>query len=115
MAEGQFLGSKSRVIYTSDADDSIILTIDDDLVTSGQSLPTYNPASPPENVTGKPNRFKPRGVYWQATQGDLAGARKFLICGSPDAPLYSTNAQTALTIDGVAGVTTGRRGERVTF
>jgi|FLYL01.1.fsa_nt_gi hypothetical protein len=115
MAEGQFLGSKSRVVYTSDADQSIILTLDDDLITAGQSLPSYDPEEPPANVSGKPNRFKPRGVYWQATEGSLAGARKFLVCGSPDAPLYRTNAGTALAIDGVAGVTTGRRGERVTF
>lgn len=115
MAEGQFLGSKSRVVYTTDADQSIILTLDDDLVTTGQSLPTYDPGSPPPNVSGKPNRFKPRGVYWQATQGTLAGARKFLVCGSPNATLYKTNAGTSLTIDGVAGITTGRRGERITF
>lgn len=115
MAEGQFTGSKSKVVYTTDSGKSIILRIDDDLVVTGSSLPTYDPASPPANITGKFQRFKPRGVYWEGTATGFEGRRKFLICGDSDATLYAADTPTTVTVDGVAGITTGKRGESYTL
>lgn len=115
MALGQFLGAKTKVVYTTDAGKSIVLNLDDDLVTANSGLDVYNPSSPPTNVVGKFPRFKPRGVYWQATAANFEGARKFLIAGTNDAPLYTADAPTAITIDGVAGITTGKRGEQYSF
>lgn len=115
MAEGQFTGSKTKVVYTTDSGKSIILRVDDDLVVTNSGLTVYDPASPPANVTGKFLRFKPRGVYWEATATGFEGRRKFLICGGNDATLYAADTPTTLTIDGVAGITTGKRGESYTL
>lgn len=115
MAEGQFLGSKTKVVYTTDAGKSIVLNLDDDLVVANSGLATYDPGSPPTNVVGKFPRFRPRGVYWQATAPGFEGARKFLIAGTNSATLYTADAPTTITVDGVAGITTGKRGEQYSF
>lgn len=115
MAFGQFLGSKSKVVYTTDSGKSIVLRVDDDLVLGNSGLPTFDPANPPANATGKFPRFKPRGVYWEATAANYEGKRKFLICGTATAGLYTPDAPTAVTVDGVAGVVTGKRGESYTL
>lgn len=115
MAEGQFLGSKDKFTYTTDSGKSIVLTLDTDLVMSNSGLAAYDAASPPANVTGKFNRFKPRGVYWQATAANYEGRRKFLIAGTANAALYTADAPTTVTVDGIAGITTGKRGESYTL
>jgi hypothetical protein len=61
---------------------------------------------------GRPIKFKLRGIHWQANTG---GARKFLVAGTNDSELYVTAGSTAITVDGVAGTTTGRRGEKSSF
>lgn len=117
MPEGQFTGSRSKYVYESETvDEKYILTLDDSLVTAGQSLQPFDPATPPTgNVCPSPKRFKPRIIYWEATAVGFEGKRKQLVCGTNAAPLYATNTPATLTIDGVAGVTTGRRGEVQTF
>lgn len=115
MAEGQFLGPRGSYVYTSDSGDSYVITTDATLgALTGCDLTAFNPASP-GGATAAPKRFKPRGVYWKGTATGYEKARKFLICGTTDATLYDTTVGATLTIDGVAGVTTGRRGETLTF
>ncbi len=59
-----------------------------------------------------PKKIKPRVVYWQ---GALDGrvVRKALVCNT-DGALYNSTS-TDITIDGVPGSTTGRRGGKVYF
>jgi hypothetical protein len=111
MAEGQFTGKRSAYLYTSDAGQQYLIRTDDTLATLGG---TGLIAATTANATGAqnpPKRFKPRGVHWQ---GVLNGriVRKFIITnGGDSATLYVSGVVTSLTIDGVVGNTTGRRGE----
>lgn len=117
MPEGQFSGSRSRYVYeTETVDEKFILTLDDSLVTPGQALQPYDPENPPlGNICPAPKRFKPRIVYWQGTGAGFEGKRKQLVCGTSTAALYATNAPQSVPIDQVDGITTGRRGEVLTF
>jgi len=115
MGLGQFSGSKGKYVYENDGGGTYILTIDTDLVTAGQGLTAFDPANPPAGAAPPPKRFKPRGVYWEGTAAGFEGKRKFLICGDVTATLYATTASSTLSVDGVAGRTTGRRGETLSF
>lgn len=114
MPEGQFTGPRAKYVYTSDTGDDIILRLDSSLVIPTSALTTYDPVEDTA-ATAKPLGFKPRGVYWQATATDFEGRRKFLIAGDVSAGFYASNIPVAVTIDGVAGVTTGRRGEVLSY
>jgi len=114
MAEGQFTGSRGKYTYTDDAGGKIVLRLDDSLVFTNSALTVFDPVADAA-ASPKPLRFKPRGVYWQATAAGFVGKRKFLVCGAITATLYASNAPQALSVDGVAGVTTGRRGETQSF
>lgn len=111
MGVGQYLGPRLAYVYT--ADDSTteyVLQLDSTLAAlEGVDLESYTGQ---EGVSPAPRRFQPRIVYWESNDGVY---RKRLICGSTDATLYATNSSTALTIDGIAGKTTGRVGEKLTF
>lgn len=114
MPEGQFLGRKDSYLYVSDDNKSYIIRRDVTLATiDGTDLvvATVQNSGDGQNA---PKRFQPRGVHWQATAAPV-GARKFLICGSRQAALYVASASQPVTIDGVAGVTTGRRGETYSY
>ena len=115
MAEGQFTGKRLPYLYTSDAGESFLIRTD---ATLGGVAGTGLVPATTGNVggaTGAPKRFKPRGVYWQGTLGGRI-VRKFLICnGGNDSTLYISGTPQSLTIDGVAGVTTGRRGEKASY
>lgn len=113
MAEGQFSGIRRKFIYTSDTGEQYVLTTDVTLAqVPGCGLVAY--AGLGEQLPPKPARFKPRVVHWQ---GVLDGrmVRKRVICGTGDSALYAAQGAGALTIDGVNGITTGRRGERLTY
>lgn len=111
MPEGQYSGIKKVYQYTADnTDDKYLLTLDETLGSiSGCDLVEATSATV---GTPPPSRFKPRIVYWQ---GVLDGriVRKALVCNT-SGDLYASTSK-ALTIDGVAGSTTGRRGEQMTF
>jgi hypothetical protein len=111
MGLGQFTGSKVKVAYTSDNGAVYNMSVDADLITAAQSLP----AATAGVGSSKPLGIKLRGVHWKATGAGFEGSVKFLVCGSVDAPLYSSDAPQAVTIDGVTGITTGRRGETLSF
>lgn len=115
---GNRLGSKTKYLYESDGGSTYVLKIDPDLAVTGSGLVAGTAGST------VPKRFKPRGVYVQAsvpavtTPGSEAPAtvaRKFLIAGTVDAALYATNTPQVVTIDGLAFTTTGRRGEKQSF
>jgi len=116
MPVGQFVGPKKKVQYESDSGDVYILLRDETLAgVAGVGLVDSDPATDPDSSPA-PRGFKPRGVYWQSNDDQTPpGARKFLICGTPLAALYATSAGAAVTVDGVAGRTTGRRGETLSF
>lgn len=113
MPEGQYTGQRGKYVYTSDDGRTYVLTMDATLVLSNSGLTVFDPANP-GSAQNKPMRFRPRGVYWE---GDLNGrpVRKRLIAGTAASGLFSAASSQAITIDGVAGNTTGRVGERLTY
>ena len=114
MGLGQFSGSKDKYVYTSDSGKNYILTLDTDLVIVGSGLIPYDPVTN-ATATSPPKGFRPRVVFWQATAVGFEGKRKSLIAGVPADDLYSLDAPQTFTIDGVAGTTTGKKGERLSF
>lgn len=101
------LGARGRYVYTTDTGVDYTVETDTDLATAA-GLAAVGATEPPL----KPSNIKPRVVFVQAT---VAGAirRKELIVNA-DSTLFTDSRQT-VTIDGTAGQTTGRRGERVSF
>lgn len=116
MPEGQFAGSKGRYIYQSDTGINYTITRDETLAgLAGTGLVEYDPAAPPASFGGaKPSQLKPRVVFWEGVLGGVV-RRKEIICGTTEAALYNSGSRQALTVDGVAGETTGRKGEKFTF
>lgn len=112
------LGSKQLYVYTADDGNTYSISTDTDLAIAGLGVGAaapvvFDPANPPANFVGAaPKRFTPRTVFAEA---DDDGARKNLIAFNPTADLYQTTARQAVTIDGQTGITTGRRGEKLTF
>ena len=111
MPEGQFTGTRSNYEYTGDDGTLYKLKLDDTLASITELGLTA--AGPTSTAIPKPTGFKPRVVFWQGTLGGVL-KRKELICASTST-LYATASSTALTVDGVAGTITGRRGEKLTF
>lgn len=113
MAEGQFLGQKDSYVYTSDNGTQFAIRRDRTLILGeATGLTLYAEGS--EFAFPLPRGFRMRGVYWQGLL-DTRIVRKFLVCGTLDATLYATDSSTNLTIDGVPGVTTGKRGEKQAY
>lgn len=101
------LGPRGRYNYTTDTGVDYTVETDVDLA-SAAGLTAVSDPEPPR----LPSNIKPRVVFVQAT---VSGAlrRKDLIVNA-DSTLF-TDSRQAVTIDGTAGQTTGRRGERVSF
>lgn len=114
MPEGQFQGKKDTYLYVSDDNKSYLITRDVTLANIDGVDLVVATVQNSGNAGSLPKSFTPRGVYWQSTSAPI-GARKFLICGSRQAALYVESNSQPVTIDGVAGVTTGRKGETQTF
>jgi hypothetical protein len=113
MAEGQFTGLRGRYIYVSDSGREFVRVADETLATVAGSTNAAEPSTGAADGA-LPSRFKPRGVFWE---GVLSGrlVRKFIVCGTLESPLYAADTRRALTIDGVSGTVTGRKGEKQTF
>lgn len=111
MPEGQFTGSRAKYEYEADDGTLYKLNLDATLGSVTDNGLAFLPAT--STAIPKPTGFRPRVVFWQ---GELNGVikRKEIVC-NPAGALYATDKSTALTIDGVAGNTTGRRGEKLTF
>jgi hypothetical protein len=114
MPVGQFTGTRAKYVYTTDTDDQYILELDTTLAALSTTLTAFDPASPGD-ATPAPKRFTPRGVHWQGTATGFERKRKFIVCGQTDDTLYDSSTSQVLTIDGAAGKTTGRKGEKLTF
>lgn len=114
MPVGQFTGTRGKYVYTTDTDDEYILELDTTLAALSTTLTAFDPASPGD-ATPAPKRFTPRGVHWQGTAAGFERKRKFIVCGQTDDTLYDSSTSQTLTIDGAAGKTTGRKGEKLTF
>lgn len=113
MPQGQFTGPKASYIYRSDNGTPFAILRDTDLaLTDVTGLEPYTEGS--EFAFSLPRRFQPRGVHWLGYIGDRP-VRKFLICGSLNSTLYVTESSAPITIDGVVGYTTGKRGERSNY
>lgn len=110
MPEGQFTGTRSGYVYVTDNGKTLLLQLDDTLATlAGTGLTPYT-GQVIDGIAAL--RFQPRVVYWESTDRTK---RKRLICGSPTATLFSPSTAQNLTIDGIAGRTTGRVGEKISF
>lgn len=114
MPEGQFTGARNKYVYTDDGGKDIILTLDSTLAALSPTLVVFDPANPGTAVPA-PKRFQPRGVWWQATATGFVGKRKFLVMGDTSEATYASNISVQLTVDGVQGKTTGRRGEKLSY
>lgn len=114
MADSQFLGAKGDFIYIDDTGQKIKLKRDLDLAIANTGLAAFDPVTDTDAI-GKPLGFKPRGVWWESTANGFEGRRKFLICGTTAAALYDSSVPVVQEIAGVAGVTTGRRGESLRY
>lgn len=110
MAEGQFLGNRKSYIYVSDEGTKYIALLDETLASLADV--GFDEYTGQADAQPMPKRFKMRLVYWEATD---FYKRKRLYCGKNDATLYKKKASTNLIVDGVAGFTTGRVGEKMSY
>lgn len=116
---GQRLGSRVRVVYTSDDIGKVyVIEIDQSYQIAGAGVGSaapeiFDPNNPPagSDVCPAPKRFEPRRVYAKASDG----TRRSVICTSPDADLYATTLPKIINIDSESFTTTGRKGERQSF
>lgn len=115
------IGPKKKYKYIMDDGTVIKLRLDatyGDLAATGLSALTTA-----DNAVNKPSNFTPRVVFWQSnpTQDDGAGGtqenpvvRRSFVCAA-DSPAYTSVDQFSITVDGIEGQTTGRKGETVSF
>lgn len=109
--EGTFRKPPAPYLYTMDDGTSIILCLDETVASAaGNGMVKQTTAS---TLGGAPLRFQPRVVFWQGVL-DGKKRRKEVVCQA-DSVLYKKSGSSSLTIDGVTGVTTGRRGEKQSF
>lgn len=109
--EGTFKKPPVPYKYTMDDGTDIIICLDETVASAaGNGLVKQTTAS---TLGGAPLRFQPRVVFWK---GILDGKprRKEIVCQA-DSTLFKKKGSSTLTIDGVSGVTTGRRGEKQSF
>lgn len=110
MPEGQFSGTRSSYEYEADDGTMYLITLDTTLGNvTGTGLGLADTST---TATELPKRLTPRVVFWQGILNNRV-VRKSLVCNASGA-LYSSTSQN-VTIDGVQGSTTGRRGEKFTF
>lgn len=116
------LGSqKDNYVYTDDTGRNFIIVLAIDDVISNSGLTPYDPATPPTPApSGRLSPKKCRRVYAQVEYNPGGGAaprlvrRAFVAQATSD--LYKTNnPQNVSYTDGLTLVTTGRRGEKITF
>lgn len=114
MPEGQYSGQRKSYIYESDAGKKYILLLDSTLAElTGTGLVAATSGNTADAVPA-PKRFKPRVIFWQGTLNSRT-VRKAIVCGDVTATAYAKDTSADITIDGVAGSTTGRRGEKLSF
>lgn len=115
------IGPKKKYKYIMDDGTVIKLRLDatyGDLAEAG-----LDELTTADNATNKPLNFTPRIVFWQSDADQVDGEggtvaqavrRRQIVCAA-DSTLFTSVDQQNLTIDGVSGYTTGRKGEQITF
>ena len=116
------VGRRAKYKYTMDDGTVIKLRLDatyGDLAACGLS-----PVTTADNAGNKPSNFKPRVVFWIPNddvpngEGEAATPRSNLrrefVCAA-DSTAFTSKDQVSITVDGIAGQTTGRRGEQISF
>lgn len=118
---------KKKYVYVDDAGKNWIIRYAEDKATATPSpeLNEYNPASPPSGgIQGTLPPKRCRGVH---AQGSVAVGsesshmiKRFFVC-NPASDMYKSNASQNISYtgddeaDGITLVSTGRKGERITF
>lgn len=107
---GNSLGPRKAYIYTTDDGKTVVLLLDETIASlTGTGLVPYTNQVPD---MPKAYRFTPRVVYWEAEDRSI---RKRITCGTTSSTIYAKTISASLTIDGIAGFTTGRVGEKVSY
>lgn len=101
------LGPRGRYVYTTDTGRDFVVETDVDLAAAAGLSAATSPE--PDRL---PSNINPRVVFVQAVVGGRT-LRKNLVVNA-GSPLF-TDSRKAVTIDGTAGTTTGRKGESVSF
>lgn len=106
------IGPRGKYKYIMDDGTVIKLRLDStlgDIASCG-----LTPITTADNAGNKPTNFKPRVVFWTHTKADGSKMSKQLVCAS-DSAAFKSKDNFSITIDGLAGQTTGRRGEQISF
>jgi len=112
MAEGQELGVREKFTYVMDDGTVIKLVLDATLGSvAGNGL---TPTVIEDGAINKPLNFTPRVVFCQRFGASGRPIRKEIVCNA-DSTLYTSKIESNVTIDGDSYVTTGRRGEKLSF
>lgn len=106
------VGPRAKYKYTMDDGTIIKLRLDKDL--GDLAACGLSPVVTGDNASNKPTNFKPRVVHWQVILPDGKISRKQLVCSSTS-DAYTSVDPFNISIDGIAGQTTGRRGEQISF
>lgn len=113
MPEGQYSGDRATYLYVADSDDVYLIELDTTLGDLVACALTRATSANSATAVPAPKRFQPRVVYWQGLLGGVM-KRKRLVCNRTGT-IYDSARSLPVTIDGTAGNTTGRRGEKLTF
>lgn len=111
MPEGQFSGARSKYKYEADDGTVVALLLDETLGDIEGNGLTKRASG--DVTVNKPLNFKPRVVFWKGILNSKE-VRKEIVCNH-NGTLYRSSSPVALTIDGVDGETTGRRGEKLSY
>lgn len=110
-------GKSAKVRYTTDGGINIVLKVPQYIIDGGGH--GLQPTDGTEQA--RPDGLRPRVVFWEGeiTEGEGATAttrkiRRSIPC-NPGSLLITAEARQGRTLDGVEGVTTGRRGERRSY
>lgn len=96
--------------YVLDNGNTVQLVLSETLDTVSELM--INLTNESSTAPSAPPRFEPRVVYWVENGGQ--NRRRELVCNAAS-PLFQANTSMSLSLGGVAGRTTGKRGERLTF
>lgn len=104
---GNILGRRSYYTYTDDEANDYSIQMDDTLAAAvGATLGATDPAPP--------RRFRPRRLFVERSVDGVI-KRKELVVTDVNFAGYASNVSTNVTIDGLVWITTGRKGEALSF
>lgn len=109
-------GQSVKVRYTTDTGVNIALSVPKYIA----DIPGTGLGTPDGTEGAKPARFKPRVVFWEAIVANVDPTKpgqliRRQIPFNAGALIIAANATVPVTVDGINGDTTGRRGEKLTY